>query len=79
MNEEMKAFREKTWPELTDSEKIERMRGVVKNLQRECRSLSARLSPLRYHEHGEGGKILIPIDGTIKDEERPSHFNLDWF
>ncbi len=32
-------MREKNWEELSDAEKIERMRGEVKRLQRKCNQL----------------------------------------
>ena len=62
--------REKYWVELTDSEKIERMRGEVKNWQRKCDRLERALSGFIQHQHGPDGKVLVPFYGEILGPQR---------
>lgn len=59
--EKMRAGREKYWVELTDSEKIERMRNHVKSLEKTVRYLRGQMEKMRHHRH-DGTEILVPFD-----------------
>lgn len=54
-------MREKNWDELTDSEKIERMRGIVKGFQSQMNRMEESLYSLRYHQHASNGEIVVPL------------------
>jgi len=59
--------REKYWSELDDSEKIDRMREIVKQKERAISSIREQLWDLKSHLHVEG-KIVVPIEG--RDQPR---------
>lgn len=50
----------KGWNELTDSEKIERMREEVKNLQRSLARANERINKMEVHAHDEDGALFVP-------------------
>ena len=58
--EETKSYRDKWWPELNASEKNERLREQVKNLQREIRSLGDLIQNLSEHNH-LNNEIVMPL------------------
>jgi hypothetical protein len=53
--------REKYWEELTDAQKIDRLREVVASLSRDNETLSKGLAELVRHQHGPDGSILTPL------------------
>lgn len=53
--------REKYWEELTDAEKIDRLREVVASLSRDNETLSKGLVDLVRHQHGPDGSVLTPL------------------
>ena len=53
--------RMKYWSELSDTEKIERMRDEVKRQQHQNSELVRRLEKLENHSHGQNGDIKIPL------------------
>ena len=55
------ASREKYWDELTDAERIQRLRDVVVNLSQENARMSRALVRLHVHRHGESGELLAPL------------------
>lgn len=61
------ACREPNWDELTDSQKIERLRGVVKFLDQrlaEERVMRHKLvAGFVTHRHLENGAVVVPVDG----------------
>lgn len=61
MNEQL-SQREKYWSEITDPEKVERIRQVIKVLQGELNFLRSRLSSLEDHAH-IGEKIYTRREG----------------
>lgn len=82
------AQREKYWVELTEIEKIERMRDIVKKMQEQNNNLQNQVyslqGQLREHEH-INGKIYMPITrggdlcgvtgiGRINQDPRKSYF-----
>ena len=54
--------REKYWSEAEDSEKIERMRGIVKQQANDIRRLSSIVDKLQAHGHSDVG-VVIPLRG----------------
>ena len=57
-----KACREKYWGELTDSEKIDRLRGVIKAFQGEFSRLQKIVRELTEHKHNEREKVICEKD-----------------
>lgn len=53
------AYREKYWKELKSSEKIERMREIVKGLKATINFLESRVSKLQRHSHNERGEAVL--------------------
>jgi len=62
VNEINRAGREKFWSELTDSEKIERMHGVIKSYQSELSRIQKVLGELAKHKHNDNGKPVAEKD-----------------
>ena len=54
--------RMKYWSELTDQEKIERTRELLKDFQRQLQNLCSRIYSLEKHQHGLSGQILFEPD-----------------
>lgn len=54
--------REKYWRELTDAEKIERMRGMVLDLQRSLQMAHRMLAQFGRHQHSPVGEMLVEYD-----------------
>ena len=54
------------WEELEIEKKLERMRGVVKDLQNSVacfmRAVHEDLAKLKQHTHGPTGSLLIPLE-----------------
>lgn len=73
--------RDKNWDELSDSEKIERMRMEVKNLQSKCERLERAIVGLRQHQHGADGGILVPYNphGSQCESESPARNRATYF
>lgn len=53
--------REKYWSEIDGSEKVERLRQIVKQQQGELRRLSGLVDMLANHEHGKLGQVLSQV------------------
>lgn len=53
------ASREKYWKELTDSEKIDRMRIVVKRLQESLIYISNQIDDFPNHIHNSKGEAIV--------------------
>lgn len=53
--------REKHWSELTDTERIHRLRTIVKRQREELGRLIDTVYRLREHEHNQQGKLLVPL------------------
>ncbi len=67
------ACRPKYWKELTDSEKIERMRGELKTTQRRLAnavSLADGLLRIVYEHHHVNEKIMIPAISRYGQDEK---------
>lgn len=64
--EEARELERKEWDELTDKEKIERIRKVVKDNQRwflrRVSDLERKLRRLGKHQHLADGKIVVELD-----------------
>ena len=56
------ACREKHWSEITQKEKIERMRKMVKKLIQDVDSLNNQMRKVRTHSHSPEGKAVIIED-----------------
>ena len=69
MEEQLRPHREKHWDELTDAEKIERMRGIVKHLRSQVDYLQQKTHALEEHRHGDGGELLRPFGSSFRDAE----------
>ena len=69
--EMLTAGREKYWSELAIEEKIERMRGVVKNLQSEQEETHDLLRKLIAHKH-LGDSIVVDFHNGLGGVMRPS-------
>jgi hypothetical protein len=54
--------REKYWSELTDSERIERMRQEVKRCQQDIAMLIRAVIKLERHEHKPDGTLMVPYN-----------------
>ena len=63
--EEARILRNKGWDELTQDEKIERIRDNVKdnssNAYRQLINLQDKISQLENHSHKENGDIVVPL------------------
>jgi len=58
--DEIKTKQQKYWSELSESEKIERMREQIKNLQQSIRGLENSIRNLSEHNH-LNNEIVMPI------------------
>ena len=56
---EQAAQREKHWGELTSDEKIERMRLIVKQINRDICGLEEKIRKLIEHQHNDKGELII--------------------
>ncbi len=69
--ETAKHKRPKYWPELNESEKLERMREVVKHQDNRIARLNQQLDSLfrklRQHTHTANGYTVLPIDFISDD------------
>jgi len=63
--------REKYWSELTDSEKIERMRDEVKRWQYKCAEMQNVVDKLHSHQHAPNGEIVVPLRCSGSELVRP--------
>jgi hypothetical protein len=54
-----KPCREKYWEELTDSEKIERMRGVIKSYRDEVSRMQSVIRKLTRHKHNNSNMPIF--------------------
>ena len=61
--------RHKKWDELTDGEKIERMRDEVKRLMHSLGYLRATVDKLEHHEHLNGTMVIPMRDQRMYAEE----------
>ena len=69
VDEEITSYREKHWNELQFTEKTERMRVVVKTLERRVESLRRGMALLEGHSH-QGGEIMIKMQEQYYGEEK---------
>lgn len=71
--------REKYWDELTDTQKIERMRSIVKSMQYQLQTAVATIDKLTNHQHNmQNGEIVVPLkDNRYGAEESPRRFKDD--
>lgn len=64
--------REKYWTELDDTGKIERLREVVKQLERKLQATAKTASDAHCiatgHEHGGKGDVLMPPDAFNREQ-----------
>ena len=60
-NEKLMCAREKTWEELNDSEKIERLGAIIRRFSFLLENNRDCVNNLMVHEHS-GDKIVVPID-----------------
>ena len=84
MDNELKAKREKYWAELNDSEKIERLREVIKSQDNILIKISGYLDQLIEHEHLNGNivkKISHPNAESYGSIywKKPKHLSDEWF
>jgi hypothetical protein len=69
--------REKYWSELKSSEKIERMRTVVKHLQSALDEVRSQIRPLQKHIHDKDGNAVVQnklgteYGGEVEIRQRP--------
>jgi len=52
--------REQLWKEITQEKKIERMRDIIKSIQRDIDQISRSVGHLSKHDHKDG-EIVIPV------------------
>ena len=52
----------KPWAEISDSEKIERLRNELEGWRRVCAELRERLQLFETHTHGDNGKLLVSLE-----------------
>ena len=71
--DETKCSREKWWSELTDGEKIERMRSIIVQQKNAIENLAADNRRLKKHSHNTyTGDIVISISHSdMYESERP--------
>ena len=55
------AMREKTFEELTDPERIQKLNREVDYLKSSLRQLNEAFHKMERHEHGVSGRMLIPL------------------
>lgn len=85
MNEQMAcdgantAKREKMWAELTDAEKIERMRDQVKQLARLVQRHDSGIYQMQEHRHGNDGELLVPLNSRRGLAEAAYRRGDEWF
>ena len=66
-SENEKCGRERYWEECSFDEKIERMRQVIKVLQRQVDGLATMTAKLALHQHGKDGRLVIGLlDGSCE-------------
>lgn len=78
-NQMLQPRREKNWPELTDAEKIERMRDQVRLLKRIVDAHDRGVSALTNHSHGPTGELLVPLNSHRNTCEANYRRGEDWF
>ena len=59
--DEAQTARGRTWNDLDDAQKIERMRLEVKSMQRRIAELLDTVFLLRDHGHDAQGRVVVPI------------------
>ncbi len=79
MNEDIKIYREKNWVELSDCDKITRIHDVVKRLINSNSKVQTKVNDLLHHQHGNDGKLLIPLKNNNCESEESSRLSNDWF
>lgn len=65
------------WAELTDAEKIERLRFVAKLHDQRIAALQQMLEQLTRHQHASDGSLLAPMRFGYGEPARPSNGNAD--
>lgn len=75
-DDSMQPQRAKEWDELTDSEKIERMHGVVRDLRNKVNAIETNFFALSHHQHGPLGDVVGPITW---DNGATGYSNSKWF
>jgi len=64
--EEARILRNKGWEELTQDERMERMRNKVKDnhssLYRQISDLQKKIGQLENHSHKENGDVVVPFN-----------------
>jgi hypothetical protein len=57
----------KPWAEQTDTEKIETLRAELLNMRyiiRRVGELESKMHRMNHHEHGEHGKLMVPLSSV---------------
>jgi len=68
-NQDECAKREKTWEELTDMERIARMRRELILMNELVQSQQALIERLMVHQHGPSGEMALPMRYSGRDFE----------
>ena len=74
-NQEVTNMACRDWAALSDEERIERMRQIVKGLQREAADLHNQMEDMRSHKHCDNA-VVIPI---VKNYLHGFVQNDNWF
>ncbi len=74
-----RAMRDKNWDELTDAEKIERLREQVKRLARIVDAHDRGIYTMQEHSHSLTGEILVPMNSRRGMGESSSRRNDEYF
>ena len=71
-----KAMRDKTWDEMDDAQRMEKMREEVRYLRRLVTDQSGIIRKLTRHQHAQDGAIMAPLNNR-DDEDRPRGYFYD--
>lgn len=71
-----KACRVKTWDECTPEQRMDMLRQEARYLRRTVEDLQRTLRKLQAHQHGQDGKIMVPLNDR-NDEDRPRGYFYD--
>lgn len=62
--------REAGWGKVTAEEKLERMRSVIKSLERQMRVMNSKMAQLLHHAHDQAGNVVVKVEGWYEIGEQ---------
>ena len=70
------AMREKTWDEIDNAQRMEKMREELRYLRRMVTDLQSTVRKFKAHQHAQDGSIMVPLNNR-DDDDRPRGYFYD--